>query len=101
MRRGEVWWARVDKLRPVVLLSRNEAYDVRALVIVAPATTVMRGFSLEIKLGRTEGLSRDCGLNCDWLVTIAKVDLVERAGALSAAKLKKLDDALGFALGID
>jgi mRNA-degrading endonuclease toxin of MazEF toxin-antitoxin module len=36
----------------------------------------------------------DCVLNCDWLVTIAKVDLVERAGALSAAKLRKLDEAL-------
>lgn len=101
MRRGEVWWARVDKPRPVVLVSRNEAYDVRALVIVAPATTVIRGFSLEIKLGRSEGLPRECVLNCDWLVTIAKSDLVERAGALSAAKLRKLDEALRFALGLD
>ena len=101
MKRGEVWWAKVDKLRPVVLLSRNEAYDVRALVIVAPATTVVRGFSLEIKLGRSEGLPRDCVLNCDWLVTITKTDLVERAGALSAAKLRKLDEALRFALALD
>jgi mRNA interferase MazF len=36
--RGEVWWARVDKRRPVVLVSREEAYDLRAFVIVAPAT---------------------------------------------------------------
>jgi mRNA interferase MazF len=101
MKRGEVWWANVDKRRPVVLLSRNEAYDVRALVIVAPATTVVRGFSLEIKLGRAEGLPRDCVLNCDWLVTIAKTDLVERVGVLSAAKIRKLDEALRFALGMD
>jgi len=101
MKRGEVWWALVDKRRPVVLLSRNEAYDVRALVIVAPATTVVRGFSLEIKLGRAEGLPRDCVLNCDWLVTIAKADLIERTGVLSAAKIRKLDEALRFALGMD
>jgi len=31
MKRGEVWWARVDKRRPVVLLSRDEAYAVRKL----------------------------------------------------------------------
>jgi mRNA interferase MazF len=43
LRRGEVWWAEIDKRRPVVLISRQEAYDVRALVIVAPATTVTRG----------------------------------------------------------
>lgn len=101
MKRGEVWWAKVDKRRPVVLLSRNEAYDVRALVIVAPVTTVVRGFSLEIKLGRAEGLPRECVLNCDGLVTIAKTDLVERVGALSATKIRKLDEALRFALGID
>lgn len=101
MKRGEVWWANVDKRRPVVLLSRNEAYDVRALVIVAPATTVVRGFSLEIKLGRAEGLPRNCVLNCDWLVTIPKAELVERVGTLSTAKLRKLDEALRFALGID
>lgn len=36
MRRGEIWWADLDKRRPVVLLSRNEAYLVRQLIIIAP-----------------------------------------------------------------
>ena len=37
MRRGEVWWADLPVpvgRRPVVLLSRNEAYAVRELVTV-------------------------------------------------------------------
>ena len=101
MRRGEVWWARVDKRRPVVLLSRAEAYEVRAMVIVAPATTTDRGFSLEVKLGRAEGLPRSCVVNCDWLVTIPKADLIERAGTLSDDKLRRVDEALRFALGLD
>jgi mRNA interferase MazF len=101
VKRGEIWWARIDKDRPVLLLSRNEAYDMRAMVIVAPATTTVRGFSLEVKLGRREGLPRDCVVNCDWLVTVAKADLFERAGALSAAKLRQVDSALRFALGLD
>jgi mRNA interferase MazF len=101
MRRGEVWWAQVDKRRPVVLVSREEAYDVRALVIAAPVTTTVRGFSVEVKLGRREGLARECVVNCDWLVTLAKTDLLERAGTLSAAKLRQLDAALRFALGLD
>ncbi len=101
MRRGEVWWARIDKRRPVVLVSRNEAYDIRAMVVVAPVTTITRGFALEVKLGHREGLPRDCVLNCDWLVTIPKDDLVERAGALSAAKMQKVDEALRFALGLE
>jgi mRNA interferase MazF len=101
MKRGDVWWARIDKRRPVVLLSRDEAYAVRALVIVAPATTTVRGFAAEVKLGRREGLGRPCVINCDWLVTIPKADLLEPAGALSGSKLRQLDDALRFALGLD
>ena len=101
MRRGEIWWARVDKRRPVVLVSRNEAYDVRAMVIVALATTTVRSFASEVKLGRREGLPRECVVNCDWLVTIPKSDLIERAGSLSASKVRALDEALAFSLGLD
>jgi hypothetical protein len=48
-----------------------------------------------------EGLPKDCVINCDWLVTLPKADLIERAGTLSASKLRALDDALRFALGLD
>jgi mRNA interferase MazF len=100
MRRGEVWWANLDKRRPVVLVSRDEAYTVRALVIVAPVTTTIRGYAVELKLGKREGLPGTSVVNCDWLVTVSKADLSERAGALSDTKLAQLDDALRFALGL-
>jgi mRNA interferase MazF len=96
-----VWWARVDKRRPVVLVSRDEAYAVRALVIAAPVTTTVRGYAVEVRLGRREGLPRPCVVNCDWLITLPKSDLIERAGVLSRAKLDQLDAALRFALGLD
>jgi mRNA interferase MazF len=101
MKRGEVWWAKLDKRRPVVLLSREEAYALRALVIVAPVTTTVRGYAVEVRLGTREGLARDCVVNCDWLVTIPKGDLTERVGSLSRLKLAQLEDALRFALGLD
>ncbi len=101
MRRGEVWWARLDKRRPVVLVSRDEAYGVRAMVIVAPASTTVRGYAVEVKVGKAEGLPRTGVINCDWLVTVPKRDLVARAGALRGAKLLQLDAALRFALGLD
>jgi mRNA interferase MazF len=82
-------------------LSRNEAYAIRALVIAAAITITVRGYAVEVKVGRREGLPRDCVVNCDWLVTIPKGDLVERAGTLSGTKLAQLDDALRFALGLD
>jgi len=101
LRRGEVWWAKVDKRRPVVLVSREEAYAVRSLVIAAPTTTTIRGYAVEVRVGRREGLPRECVVNCDWLVTLPKEDLIERAGTLSSAKLRQLDDALRFALGLE
>jgi mRNA interferase MazF len=101
VKRGDIWWANVDKRRPVVLVSRDEAYGVRSLVIVAPATTKVRGYAVELKVGRREGLPRECVINCDWLVTLPKEDLIERAGSLAGPKLRQLDDALRFALDLD
>jgi hypothetical protein len=34
-------------------------------------------------------------------VTLPKEDLLERAGTLAGPKLRQLDDALRFALGLD
>lgn len=51
MKRGEVWWADLPPpagRRPVVLLSRDEAYAIRALVIVAPVTTRVRSIPAEV-----------------------------------------------------
>ena len=101
MTRGEIWWARVDKRRPVVLVSRDEAYEVRAMVIVAPVSTTVRGYAVEVKVGRREGLPKSGVVNCDWLVTLPKDRLESRAGRLPAPKLAQLDDALRFALGLD
>lgn len=101
MKRGELWWADMDKRRPVVLLSRDEAYDVRAMVIVAPVTTTIRGFAVEVKVGRREGLDRSSVVNCDWLVTIRKEKLVRRIGTLVGNRLLALDDALRFALSLE
>lgn len=101
MKRGELWWATVDKRRPVVLISREEAYDIRAAVIVAAVSTTIRGFATEVRLGKSEGLAKPCVVNCDWLVTLGKPRLVERIGVLSASKLRQLDEALRFSLGLD
>ena len=101
MRRGELWWAQVDKRRPVVLLSRDEAYAVRQLVIIAPVSTQVRGFAAEVRVGKSEGLHKSCVINVDALTSLPKRALVERIASLSGKKLRQLDDALKFVLGLD
>jgi mRNA interferase MazF len=103
MRRGEVWWAELPTpagRRPVVLLSRNEAYAVRALVTVAPVTTQVRGIPSEVALGRREGLPKSGVANMDTVTTIPKQVLSARIAALDPAKLLAIDRALRFALGL-
>ena len=101
MKRGELWWASLDKRRPVVLLSRDEAYAVRALVTVAPVSTRIRGFAAEVRLGRREGLSKACVANLDAVVTIPQRALLERIRSLSTHKIEEINEALRFTLGLD
>jgi mRNA interferase MazF len=104
MKRGEIWWAELSPpagRRPVLLLSRNEAYVVRELVIVAPLTTRIRGIPSEVPLGDEDGVPRPCVINLDTIATVAKASLRERLTALSGDKLKAVDEALHFSLGLE
>lgn len=104
MRRGEVWWAELDApvgRRPVVLLSRNEAYTVRALVTMAPITTRIRHIPSEVLLGIDDGMPRECIANLDSITTIPKDCLQERLVSLSPEKLKDIENAIHFALGLE
>ena len=104
MRRGEIWWVELEPpagRRPVVLLSRNEAYSVRSLVVVAPVTTRIRHIASEVPLGTEEGLPHDCVANLDTITTIPKDCLQSRITTLSAKKLREIDAAIRFALGLE
>jgi mRNA interferase MazF len=103
MRRGEVWWAELPPpsgRRPVVLLSRDEAYALRELVTVAPITTRARRIPTEVALGPADGLPRRCVANLDTITTIPKRALTRHLTTLAAGKRAALDRALRFALGL-
>lgn len=103
MKRGEVWWADLPPpigRRPVVLLSRDEAYAVRNLVTVAPVTTRIRSIPVEVGLGPEDGLPKPCVVNLDSVVTIAKSQLKQRLALLRPRQTRRVDAALRFALGL-
>ena len=104
MKRGEVWWALLPPPighRPVVLLSRDEAYAVRAMVSVAEVTTRVRRIPAEVPLGPADGLTKPCVVNLDSITTIPKASLQGRITGLRPEKLRAIDDAIRFALGLD
>ena len=104
MRRGEVWWAEQPQpigRRPVVLLSRDEAYSVRNAVTVAQITTTVRNIPVEVILDEKDGLPQACVVNLDTITTIRKAVLTERICALKAEKIQAMNLAIKFALALD
>jgi len=104
LKKGEVWWAKMKPpagRRPVVLLSRDEAYPVRTAVTVAPVTTTVRGIAVEVSLGLEDGLPKPCAVNCDSLLTIPKAYLESRIARLSEQKMDEIHKAVRFALDMD
>jgi mRNA-degrading endonuclease toxin of MazEF toxin-antitoxin module len=101
MRRGEVWLTEVGrKRRPVLVLTRSEVLDVRALVTVAEITTSARGLAAEVALDHEQlGLARPSVANCDGLHTVRRTTLTTHVGTVDDATLHRVCAAVGYALG--
>ena len=103
MRRGEVWWGELPApvgRRPVVLLSRDSAYQVRSAVTVAPVTRTIRNIPVEVQLDARDGLPSRCVANLDDIATIPKTLIRQRIAVLSAEKMQEVEAAIRFALDL-
>lgn len=101
MNRGEVWLAEVGRTRrPVVVLTRGNVLEVRALVTVAEISTSARGLAAEVAIDHDAvGLDRPSVINCDELHTIAQSTLTTHVGAVDEATLGQVCAAVSYALG--
>jgi len=99
--RGELWLAEVGrKRRPVLVLTRTEVLDVRALVTVAEVTTSIRGLAAEVQIDHVQvGLQRPSVVNCDGLHTVTQASLTERIGAVGDSVMGRVCAAISYALG--
>ena len=88
------------KHRQVLVLTRTEVIDVRALVTVAEITTSIRGLGAEVPLtSDTAGLERESAVNCDGVHTVAQTLLSHRVGEVDDATMHRVCSALAYALG--
>ncbi len=100
--RGEVRlyrFARPDKLRPVIVLTRDSAITYLSAVTVAPITSTIRGVPSEVALTEADGMKGPCAINLHNAVTVSKAHLGRRVATLSARRMDEVCAALGFALG--
>ena len=102
MRQFEIWWANLSMptgRRPVLLLSRNDAYEYLNKFLVAEITTSIRAIPVEVRIGRREGLLSVCAANLDNIRTVSRQCFESQAGALAPSRHIEVKRALGYALG--
>ena len=102
--RGEIWmyeFRRPDKVRPVVVLTRDEVIDTMHTVLVAPVTSTIRGLRSEVKVGLAEGLKRESVANLDHVASVERSKLTRYIGVLAVEKMRAVCLALRFAAGCD
>jgi len=103
VKRGEIWWVNFPAptgRRPAVLISRNQAYAVRAAVSVVPLTRTVRNIASEVPLGPADGVPKTSVANADDVTTVPKARLEEYLTMLSPAKLASLERAIKFSLDL-
>jgi mRNA interferase MazF len=102
LKQYEIWWAQLPApagRRPLLLLSRDDAYGFLNKFIAAEITTTIRRIPIEIPLDGAEGLPKNCAVNCDNLRTIPKQYLTKRISRLPVGRIAEVKRALGYALG--
>lgn len=95
-----IWLARLDKTRPVLLLTREEVRAVRRLVTVAPITTTIRGLSSEVRVDGRNGIDQESVVDVDSVVTVPREALIRPLGALLAAQEVALTRAIHAAFDL-
>jgi len=103
MRHGEIRWykfAKPDKKRPVLILTRDSVLEYLGEVTVAPITSTIRNIPSEVFLSKTDGMLRDCAINFDHLQTVSKEKIGSLITSLTLAKMAAVGRAIRFAIDI-
>ena len=93
--------ASMDKIRPVVVLTRETVRPYLSRVTVATITTSRHGLTVEIPVGPGNGLDHDSVISCDNITTILVTDLREQIGFLLPSQEHALTDAVSAAFDLE
>ena len=103
-RRGEVWWVRVDKRRPAVVVQTDEVREPRTrsfLVVPLTSRLHLEGMPGNVRFDRkATGLSKASVANVYDVQRVLVDDFESRAGQLPSSAVDGLDDGLRLVLGL-
>jgi mRNA interferase MazF len=93
--------ARLDKARPVLILTRELVRPHLSTVTVAPITTTVRGLSTEVPVDTENGLAGPSVVSCDNITTIPTSALEAQIGVLLDRQEPALSEAIEAAFDLD
>jgi len=93
--------ARLDKTRPVLVLTRQLVRPYLNTVTIAPITSVVRGLSTEVPVGPANGLEATSVVACDHVTTIPAGALGDQIGRVLESQEAELSDAIRAAFDLD
>ena len=91
---------RLDKTRPAVILTREIVRPHISRVTVAPITSRVRGLTVEVPVGRSNGLDQDSVINCDNIVTVPTSAVGRQIGFLWSEQEPRLSEAVRAAFDL-
>ena len=83
---AQVWWADLDQVRPVVVLTRKRVASELNRILIAPITTTVRGLATEVPLGAAEGVRDGSVANLDNIQLLAVDHLLRQAGSIAPGR---------------
>jgi mRNA interferase MazF len=93
--------ARLDKLRPVLMLTRALVRPHLTTVTIAPITTTIRGLSTEVPVDVENGLAGPSVVSCDNVTTIPAEAIGRQIGMLLDRQEPALGEAIRAAFDLD
>ena len=96
---GQVWWADLDKIRPVLVLTRQAVAGRLHRVLVAPITSTVRAIPVEVELGRHEGIADGSVANFDNVQLVPVSRLLRPAGSIHLARWPEVCAAIAHTIG--
>ena len=90
----------VEKGRPVLVLAYPSPDDARALVLVAPLTSQIRGLRGEVDLGHPKWLPKPSVVNIQGLASFDRHKLTRKFGKLTPEQMDAVKAALRDLLGL-
>ena len=88
------------KVRPIVIMSREDPAAPRALSLFVPLTKESRGSQYEVAMPRVPWLKLQSYANVQGIGAVGHHELTDRRGRFEAAVVSKIQDAIRWAFAL-